>query len=459
MHLTGTVLSRELELPWLPALTSLTLTSVIWEGKAFFLLMRWVRTTLVTLSCHGLVFEELPDDGWNDYQTYIDIRDPALTDSHLFPLPSFDDEEQDEVTEPAPIIFSKLEVLSLASDRTPPFFHSLEHFDVTTDSAPYPTPTFVMPKLQHARFEETLLEEESYIQDSNGALAVFGRSAPDVTNLSIINTCASNESIFFCIAGMSAQIVYLNLENSNAADVLLARLPGLTPLLEDLNVRQCTEISLQGVARLVEVMRDTSMGQHRIKRVKVDPPEWGDAEYYAWLWLDWVSVLVRTDYDFEGKGPRSLRDQSLWRRQGKMDAEVVHRQKRLEREEQGRRIAADQLGKLQREYGFSTSSGVSRISVLVPPRAQSELSSASPLSLSPASSSETISDEHIVKTINIRPSQLIETVPTMDPRRRARAPSPGEDRMDTQDDASRAEVSNEQRDEARRVRARKALSI
>lgn len=350
---SGTQISRSLAFPDMPCLTTLVLTSVVWEGKGFFFLLRKIRKTLAHLECVDFNFQEDEgDEGWSDFDNFINILDPKLLDDHHFPEVKSDGSDVDFMTEPAPIILPSLHTLILVNESTPPLFASLEHYDTSGESPPFPTPVFHMPNLQTARFEETNLEEEDYVDDSDTALAVFGRNAPNITVLSISGTGATPKALFHCFAGMSAKIIDLDLNNSLASDALILRLKDLTPRLEVLDVRRCTDITIQGVARLAETMRDDYEGKHRMKEVKVDAPEWGDAELTAYLWLDYVGVLRRPDWDFEGYGPTSKVEQMKFRKLGKRDSEVVERERLAAQEKQERATQQAYLLKLQKDFGF-----------------------------------------------------------------------------------------------------------
>ncbi|KAK4701552.1 hypothetical protein P7C70_g4681, partial [Phenoliferia sp. Uapishka_3] len=327
--LKGTTI-RELALPAFPYLAHISLHDVAWEGRSFFLLMRLCRKTLVSLECIDFEMLEVEGAELEDWQMFVDVRDPQLVDDHFFAEVE-DDSLEDEVMEDvAPIVFPVLQSLHLSHEITPPFFASLEYADYVIDGQPsYPTPDFVMPCLTRAIMDDISFESDA--DEGNAPLAVFGRSAPHLLQLQITASLANDQSVFSCLAGMQGRLRCLTLTDTNISDRLLVHLPSLTPRLQELDVRRC-DVTVQGVARLVEVSRDAcsrpdNIGAGRIMAVRVDPPRWGDAEFIAYRWLAYVGILVREEWDFESEGPAAWEDRRRWIKAGKLD---------LEKEEQRR---------------------------------------------------------------------------------------------------------------------------
>ncbi|KAI5477656.1 F-box domain containing protein [Pseudohyphozyma bogoriensis] len=325
---TGFAISRTLEIPLLPRLTTLTLENVVWDGRKLFYLLRLARKTLVSLDIRELLLRPIedPEEDWDDWSTYVDVRDQNLVDGHIFPPRNveIDDELSDfgeeEINEPAPIIFPNLKSLFLAGETTPPLFSSLEYADTLEQASPYPTPVFVMPSLESAGLDQIVVEQDGQLEEGEGPLTVLGRNAPELTTLALTSSIISDEAIFQCLAGMGAKLVTLSLYDTELSDQLLLHLPELVPELEDVDVRK-TEVTLQGVARFVERFRDVHDGRKRIKSVRVDPPSWerwSEAEGVAYEWLIWVDVFVRDESDYEGDGPKDEKSRRKWKKSGKL---------------------------------------------------------------------------------------------------------------------------------------------
>lgn len=352
-HLTleGVAILRDLRLPQMPSLTHLSLHVVEWEGKSIFRLLRYVRHTLVELVITDLELQEeaSPDEELDEWNTHVDIRDPRLTDAFTFPdADSIASEERFD--EPAPIVLSALRFLQLGGNSTPPFFSSMEYVEnYTGEASAYPTPIFVMPALQNVVLEDLITEQDYVLDESDGALATLGRNAPNVVSFDLLSIVASDDSVFHCLAAMSAKMRRLSFYNSEITDHLICKLVDLVPHLEELDVRSCQYVSTQSVARLVENLRG-AYGP-RIKIVRVDPPDQHSTKWdcEAYRWLDFVDVLVRNPDDYEGDGPDPATDSAYrrkWRQAGKLSAESVYR-RQWEKQVQQEREAAAQLAAIQ----------------------------------------------------------------------------------------------------------------
>ena len=336
----------------MPVLTSLLLSGVTWNGRSFFYLLRITRASLVNLDCTDLLLEEVDGQAMEDWQMYVMVTDPELVDDHIFP--DFDSQSSEEpYDEPAPIHFSRLQRICLSGEDTPPFFASLEFVE---SASSLPTPIFVMPCLLHASFVEMSADLESFPEDSEGALATFGRNAPNLLTLSLYNSCLSDIALFHCLAGLMGKLQVLNLCSTTITDKLIARLPALVPRLRELDVTGCDDVSLQGVARCVEVMRDPDDEKRKLKVIKVDGPRYFDADYEAWAWLDWIGVLHRDEWDHTGLGPSAEIDGGNARRQwivaGKKDSLKEERRIREERAAIARAKELETQARLIAIYGF-----------------------------------------------------------------------------------------------------------
>lgn len=324
LTLHGTTV-RELALPLMPHLSHISLSNVSWEGRSFFLLLRLCRSTLVSLECVDLEMIEIEGNEAEDWQMNVDVRDPNLVDAHFF-------NEADSLEEEVmPIVFPVLQHLHLSHEVTPPFFASLEYGDFAIDGeAAYPTPNFVMPALVRAVMDDISVETDA--EDGDGPLTVFGRNSPSLLTFELTSSLANDQAIFACLAGMQGRLRHLVLTDTNVTDRLLVHLPSLTPRLQSLDVRRC-DVTIQGVARLVEVSRDCAgrpdqLGFGRLTQVRVDPPRWSDAEYVAYRWLAYVGFLVRDEWDFESDGPPRAEDRRRWIRAGKLDYEKEEQKRR-----------------------------------------------------------------------------------------------------------------------------------
>lgn len=354
IDLSGVNINEQFHVHPMPVLTSLALSGVTWSGRSFFYLLRMVRRSLVVLDCADLVLEELEGREMADWTRYVMVTDPALVDGHIFP--DYDSQASEEfVDEPAPILFPRLQRLCLSGEDTPPFFASLEYVE-STQSSSLPTPIFVMPSLLHAAFTEMPADLESLPEDAEGALATFGRNAPNLLTLSLYNSSFSDLALFHCLAGLMGKLQVLNLCSTTITDKLIARLPSLVPRLIELDVTGCDDVSLQGVARCVEVMQDPEDEKRKLKVVKVDIPRYIDADYDAYLWLDWIGVLHRDEWDHTGLGPSAEIDggkaKRRWIVAGKLDAEKEDRRLREERAEMLRRQEAEVQARMIAAYGF-----------------------------------------------------------------------------------------------------------
>ncbi|GAA6061041.1 hypothetical protein JCM10212_004615 [Sporobolomyces blumeae] len=346
--IAGATLTAGLTLPdAVPRLTSICLSNVRWTGKALFLLLRRARRTLESLELSDLTFESSRDEA-EDWALYVDVREPDLTDGHVFPTPA-PGEDEAYFEDPAPIIFPRLRSLQLSAG-TPPLFSSLADWDTSPEGEELPTPIFVMPALEYLNLDDIHLEPDGAVEDESlTPLPTLGRNAAAIERFVLSNCVVDDFNLLACFAAMSSRITVLDLSASTVSDQLLARLPRLTPNLRHLDVRVCPEVTCQGVARLVEVVRGLSdEGVFGIEKVFVDHPEYRDRNLLAYEWLDFVGILERDEDDFAGSGPKDPKARRIWVVEGKKDEmwkykELLRRrehQEQLMKAEAARQLAA-----------------------------------------------------------------------------------------------------------------------
>ncbi|GAA5892154.1 hypothetical protein JCM6882_005712 [Rhodosporidiobolus microsporus] len=361
----------DLHVPLLPQLKHLDLHRVTWEGRALFYLLRIARTTLETLSCIDLRFEQA-DDEFEDWQLFVDVRDQSLVDGCAFP--EDDDAALEPDYEPAPIVLSSLRTLHLAG-KTLPLFVSLNAFETTPESELLPTPSLFMPALTTAILDEITLEPENgSLDDAMSPLAMLGRLAPQLRYLDVRSTSASDVELQCCLTAINGSIHHLDISETMVSDHLIVRLPNVAPELKVLDVRNCGDITCQGVARAVEVIRmRNDEGLTKVESVFVSPPE-NDADPACWLayrWLDYVGVLRRDEYDFEGDGPvDSAVARRRWIKQGKEDAakefKVAYAVWEREQQEKRLRERAALLAVQQAAGAVGTGGSASRAGLVQP---------------------------------------------------------------------------------------------
>ncbi|KAM0756024.1 hypothetical protein T439DRAFT_320714 [Meredithblackwellia eburnea MCA 4105] len=334
-------ITPDLSLPLVPCLTYLQLHNVVWEGKAFFFLLRLCRKTLKALECVKFALVEAENPKYtDDWLEYVDITDPELTDNYK--VVEWEDEEE-PLEEVAPINFPLLRALTLSGNVTQPFFASLDILENMPEGIQVSTPNFIMPQLERARFDhiDLDLEEEEYGELDEeplgtSPLAMFGQRAPNVVDLDLSRCLVNDGSLFACFESMHSCLRRLALRDTQVTDRLLIRLHSLTPHLEALDVRSCDLVSVQGVARLVELSRDSPHSSRRLNRVQVDAPAFGfgyrEGEELAHNWLEFIEVLVRDEWDFESLGPANEVDRRRWVKYGKLDLAKEMERQRLEEE-------------------------------------------------------------------------------------------------------------------------------
>ncbi|GAA6035982.1 hypothetical protein JCM8097_005198 [Rhodosporidiobolus ruineniae] len=334
LDLSGTTVSR-LAFPLFPSLQHLYLRDVTWRGRSFFFLLRLARKTLESLVCHDLHLAAVQDE-IEDWDKFVDIREPELTDDHFFP-----DVDEDQLTEPAPIMFPLLRRMVLTG-YTPAIFSSLDAFEISPESELLPTPIFVMPALDTIEMDEVNVDPENgALDDQFSPLATLGGSAPQLQHVTFRSMAIGDEALHCCLAALSVSILTLDVSDTYVSDHFVVRIPDIAPLLKVLDVRQCLEVTCQGVARAVEVMRMRhDEGDSKLEKVHVSMPS-ADADpacWRAWRWLDFVGVLQRDEDDFEGFGPvDDPKRRRRWVREGKKD--MMHEYVERWRDEDRRKVA------------------------------------------------------------------------------------------------------------------------
>ena len=345
----------DVDLPQLPALKRLEIRHSSWEGYGIFLLLRLARRTLETISIDQVSFPPVykPADDWLEH---VHVRHPSLLDPGDV-APSAASTWQDAV----PILLPALRQLDVVGP-SPPLFASLDTSDssYSYDDDYYPTPALRMPNLDRCFIDN--VDVETWEDEALAPLAVLGRNAPLVTHLTLQGLITSDWQVHCCLASMAAKVTSLDLYQSSVTDWLIARLPALVPSLKTLDVRLCDEVSPQGVARMVERIRDLNdEGQSKVEQVFVDPPTRDGPTTAAYDWLDFVGVLQRDEGDYEGAGPVDDVDaRRKWVKEGKKDEQWEHKAllAQLEAAEQERR-ELEARARASRPNPFGISSGSS----------------------------------------------------------------------------------------------------
>lgn len=385
LQIAGVFISRSMDLPLMPNLTRLVLSTLVWEGKSLFRLLRYVSKTVQCIDLTDVRFEEevsaeMEQEEWD---LHVNIRDDDLADEQGFA----DDDStlsDERIEDLAPIVFPHLHSLMLEGNGTPPLFSSLEYVEnLQGEPTLFPTPVFVMPNLAVVSLSDIITEQDLVMDESFGALATLGRNAPNVRDLSITTSIATDDSICHCLAAMSAKMRRLSFYDSEVTDQLICKLVDLVPSLEELDVRTCTSVSTQSVARFVEMLRETH--GTRLKKVQIDPPDvystWWDG--IAYTWLDFIGILERDELDFEGDGP-SPRDEKVrkrwivegkgsWERETRLEWEATREAEKAQQE----RDALAQIAALQQHIaaggsgsgsgsGGGGSGSMSRLNVVPP---------------------------------------------------------------------------------------------
>lgn len=310
-------IAGETVIPSMPALTRFSAHNTSWENRSYYLLIRVARKTLERIELHSLVVKDL-DEPDVDFHEYLDIRDTALLD----PLPPGFQSDDMFCTPPLPICLPRLRRMSVTG-ISPAIWAPEYGSDDPSEYVDLPTPFLVMPNLEECDLTEIGLDAIEELEPTIGPLSVLGKLAPNMRSLCLHGVITDDIALHACFYEMHGQLTHLDLSESSASDQIICRLPGLTPMLRELDVRGCPEVSVQGVARMVELIRRYhDEGQSKVERVWIDAPlsdaSW--AEFQAYEWLAFVDVLQRDEYDHEGEGPDDPKQRRKWIRLGKLDS-------------------------------------------------------------------------------------------------------------------------------------------
>lgn len=357
------------EIPPLPALSHIAVNSVYWENRSYYLLVRMARKTLERLELVSMMFQDLSDPG-EDFNEYLDIRDPDMLD----PLPPPYARDPVFSSLPLPIYLPRLRCLRL-NGLSPALWSPEYGSDDPNEYVDLPTPYFVMPGLVECDLSEIMIDLIDELEPSVAPLAVLGKVAPSIRDLCLHGVVTDDRCLFACFYQMHGRLLRLDLSDSSASDHFICRLPDLTPMLRELDVRGCPDISVQGVARVVEVIRQIhDEGQSKLSRVWIDPPaeDEGWPEFQAYEWLAFLEILQRHEYDYEGDGPTDPKERRKWVRRGKLD--VMHEFKAKyaawERAQAARRAIAEKqaaaAGSSSRTAGLSSSQAAPLTALALP---------------------------------------------------------------------------------------------
>ncbi|GAA5980869.1 hypothetical protein JCM10908_003896 [Rhodotorula pacifica] len=304
-------------IPPLPALARFYARNVCWETRSYYLLFRIARKTLEHLELASMVFYDVGEPE-EDYQDYLDVRQP-----HLLDLPPRGIEVDHMLAlAPLPIYMPELKYLKV-SGLSPTIWSPEYGSDDPSDYADLPTPFLVMPSLDNCDLTDVVVDAIEELDQGIGPLALLGKLAPNVSRLCLHGVVTDDLALWTCLNEMHGRLTRLDLSDSSASDHVICHLPRFAPMLRELDVRGCVEISVQGVARVVEVIRRFhDEGQSKVERVWVDPPVDGWAEFQAYEWLAFIDVLQRDEFDYEGLGPSHPKERREWIKRGKKD--VMH---------------------------------------------------------------------------------------------------------------------------------------
>lgn len=364
-------ITADADIPILSGLQTLRLCNVAWESRSYYLLLRGARRSLRSIEMDDFLYEPA-GDLWEDYQDFLDIRDPDFLDgspSPSLPPPAIEWEPDVPLPDPIPIIFPELRYMRLTG-ITPPIFAPSRNFDEDYDAIEPPTPLLVMPVLQECVLRNTQLDTAEDVPADQEQLTALGELAPNLRSLTLSGVMHEDSGLHACLDAMHRSLVRLDLSGSTFTDWIICRLPYLTPHLRELDVRGCTDIGSQSVARAVEMIRDQwEEGESRLERVWLDETEMVDprdqwAEHRAYEWLAFVGVLQLDDRDLEGLGPSDPRQRRMWIKIGKRDVQHDQKVKYLEWEK--RQLAQRLLAvATAASTGTSSASGAAAVSPLL----------------------------------------------------------------------------------------------
>ncbi|SCZ90842.1 BZ3500_MvSof-1268-A1-R1_Chr1-3g02305 [Microbotryum saponariae] len=378
----------------MPTLTTIVLVDVDLKGMSIYAVVKAARHTLVHLELREVSIGEVTSqDAVIDHRRCIEQHDPHLlaelrelqTNGHfrefgvIWRDEAIDDDGEVIPADPTPIILPVLRSLILQSEITLPIFTSLDSVDTGTDDQWLPTPFLLMPSLESADLIGLTIDaHDAAADETRNLLVVLGLCAPYLTSLSVTECDYDETSLAYCLMALKTTLCSLVLYDTTTSDQLIANLARLAPTLETLDVQHCKDISAQGVARLVEVIREQSGGLHKLSTVRIDHPQTRDvADLTAYEWLDFIGALCRDETDYESLGPRRYTAEwFMWKKDGKLDVMHPYKERmRLEEElvrqqQEAQRLRAQSFAVAQspREAQGSHSGGaIARNGIASPP--------------------------------------------------------------------------------------------
>ncbi|SCV68736.1 BQ2448_857 [Microbotryum intermedium] len=335
----------------MPALTTLALVDVDLKGMSIYAVLKAARHTLAHLELREVSTGELRSQyAVTDHRRCIDQQDPHLlaelrglqSNGHfqefgvIWRDEAIEDDGEVIPADPTPIILPVLRSLILQGEITLPIFTSLDSVDTGTDEQWLPTPFLLMPSLESADLIGLTIDaHDAAADEGRNLLVVLSLCAPYLTNLSITECDYDDTSLCYCLMTLKTSLRSLVLYDTTTSDQLIASLARLAPTLQALDVQHCNDVSAQGVARLVEVIREQSGGLHKLSNVRIDHPQTRNlADLAAYEWLDFIGALCRDETDYESLGPRrNSAEWAMWKKEGKLDAQHQYKERmRLEEE-------------------------------------------------------------------------------------------------------------------------------
>lgn len=361
IDLSGVLIRAELRYFPFPALTRIILTDCTWEGKGLFFLLRICRKTLLHLELNDFSMIEVDGEEREDWERQVMTKDRRLVDDFIF---EDYDEEFEEYERPAPIEFSVLRELILTGEDTPPIFNSLEMMENIHSTFPVPTPIFVMPRLEVLIFRNLSCDLETTDEVGEGGLATLGRNCGDLKSLTFHECLISDETLFELLAGINGKLLKLDLINTAITDKLIIKLPDLTRQLRSINVTGSTDISTQGMARMVEIFHTDS---NQLSSVRIDRPNpFYERETRAYNWLDFIGILRKPEWDYTGLGPNRYINYGQtfknWIKLGKLNEEKELQKIRASNEFNRQIKEAEHAQQLTKTFGFQQGSSSGSVS-------------------------------------------------------------------------------------------------
>lgn len=295
LHLEGLCFSNNLQpanhqlliLPHhFPNLKRLVLKSITW-GRMIFELIRRSSLSLESLKLDDFSFdqeleEDLPSD-WNFNYWEDDTSEVGSDEGGMISV------------KVPPIQTVSLKELELIGEGTPHIWSVLGEC--------IQNPIIKMPNLENLVCECLDLEEEEQ------ALIDLADLAPNLRQLAIRNCILRDEvDLYHCIRCLPDLEVLDFRLTENITSNLINTLALSVPNIRHLDVRGCPYVQVTAVARLAEMIRDSSDSERRIELIGVDKPmrpnfglesaqedsvKWEVWQLWqAWSWLEFTHVLL-----------------------------------------------------------------------------------------------------------------------------------------------------------------------